>query len=250
MSRWPVSEIPRMSLVVLRDRLVHRIHAHSTTVISASNPACILQMNDLELLRILQIDDDLLSSVTFPHGAQENVGYTSTTGTGMPFPYNLVASTTLSDGEGNSLEKDYTYTNGYYYYGGVFDQRLAGFNTITERNLTDSNTNIFSINTFYHQGDTSDTTNGEYQDDEAKIGKPYRIEVYNNQGYANNDGALQKVTINKWDDSTLANNRQFVKLATTTTLEFDNLGGAHKDYGGLFQLRQHDRQCHWPCLLG
>jgi hypothetical protein len=48
-----------MRFVVLPGELVHRRWAHSTIGERVSNPASILQMNDLGPLHIIQIDDEI-----------------------------------------------------------------------------------------------------------------------------------------------------------------------------------------------
>ena len=76
---------------------------------------------------------------------------------------------------------------------------FAGFGLVTE---TDPVGNV--TKTYYDTSNGVSTSTGQYQDNFWKIGKPYRVENYDNAGH------LYKVTITKWDDASLGGNAAFV----------------------------------------
>jgi hypothetical protein len=82
----------------------------------------------------------------------------------------------------------YEYADGKYYYASAFDRKLAGFGKVTRVDSAGNKTV-----SYFHQGDSSNTSSGEYQDHDSKIGKVYRVEQQNSSGVA------FAVTINKWD---------------------------------------------------
>ncbi len=110
----------------------------------------------------------------------------------------------------------YEYRNGYYYPDSI-DHKFAGFGiviaTTTDNNVT---------KTYFHQGSTTDSTNGEFNDHISKAGKPYRTEVYDQSGN------LFTRTINKWARADYGDGRNFVKLAQTLTQNFDG-DASHRD---------------------
>jgi YD repeat-containing protein len=174
---------------------------------------------------------DLLTQITTSQGGTEHVGYQSshlytngsyTQSPNLPMPVIVVASTTISDGMGNTTETDYTYKGGLYYFGSPADRQFASFSSITQ---TNPNTNL-STRTYYDQGtSTLAAAPGKYNDDQAKIGKPYRIEQY----YTSSSTPLDMV-INKWDSAALSNNREFVDLSQSVHYRYAGDGtSAHKD---------------------
>ena len=173
------------------------------------------------------IDSNLLTKITYPEGGSTEISYKATgklqdssgnvLNPNLPIVFDVVSEITNDDGLGNTYSKSYSYTGGKYYFGDYLDRKFAGFKTVTE---TDGAGNVTV--TYYHQGDDSDSAHGEYDDDIAKAGKPYRIEVYDDAGN------LYSATINKWDEYNLGTGRDFVKLAQTVTAAYDG-DSTHKD---------------------
>lgn len=169
---------------------------------------------------------DLLSTITSSSGAVSSITYQASalyTATStllnpqLPQNYDTVKKIELNDGLGNIVTTNYSYEGGLYYYNGPDDRRPAGFHIVTK---TDAAGN--ATKTFFHQGDTSDTSHGEYVDDPAKIGKPYRVEA------RDTSGNLYSTTVNKWEAEALANGRSFVALTQKTDLQYDG-DSTHKD---------------------
>jgi RHS repeat-associated protein len=172
---------------------------------------------------------DLLSTITVPTGGTSSITYKPSSqykdsnnnllNPNLPFIVQTANTITTTDPVNNIVSTDtYTYAGGSYYINPAdpLDRKFAGFNKVAD---TDSAGNTAS--TYYHQGNTSDTSNGEYNDDEWKIGKPYRMEV------TDSSGNLYSKTINKWEDYDLGNGSKFVKLVRTTNLNY--YGSNHAD---------------------
>lgn len=177
---------------------------------------------------------DQLTKVTTDRGAVINVTYkqsplyrlATTTTLANPFlPVNLdlVSNITTSNGVNLSVSNDYLYDGGQYYFGGAYDRKLAGFATTTEKNALG-----YMVKTFYHQGSTTQSSLGEYNDTSSKIGKPYRVEVTD----ASNNALLKK--INRWENVSLSNDRNFVKqtqainvqdIGKLDTFDYDDTNG-------------------------
>jgi RHS repeat-associated protein len=131
--------------------------------------------------------------------------------------FDAVSQITNSDGLGNTQSLSYLYESGKYYFNTYLDRKFSGFNKIT---TTDSAGNY--IVNYYHQGNTTDTSNGEYSDDISKAGKIYRTEI------RDSSGNLYSLKVNKWDKYDLGSGRNFVKLVRTTNLTYDG-DSDHKD---------------------
>ncbi|MCC7522577.1 VCBS repeat-containing protein [Candidatus Uhrbacteria bacterium] len=173
--------------------------------------------------------NSLLSRITYPQGGNvsfvykraaqfrnENGGIANRAHVSIPTVSNIV----VSDGLGNIATTTYAYNGGMYSYNNPFDSRFAGFASTT---VVDPHGNV--TKTFFHQGNASDSTQGEFTDNYFKIGKPYRIEKYD--GSSN----LFEKTINKWDStsSTVASTTSaFVKLAQAVVYTYDG-DSSHKD---------------------
>jgi RHS repeat-associated protein len=164
---------------------------------------------------------DLLTSVTAPIGGTYTISYKlsnkyrnvdqSLLNPKLPLVLPTVERITVTDPvTGASGSSTWSYKDGFYYYASSTDRRLAGFGEITK---TDPAGNL--TKTFYHQGNASNTSQGEWNDHPAKIGKPYRTEQYDGAG------KLYATTVNRWDKSNLGAGRDFVKLAWTTTSIYD-----------------------------
>ena len=164
----------------------------------------------------------LLSEITLPTGGTISATYKPTPLSGnnnlVPQKVMVVTSLTTTDPVlGTSGTDTYAYIGGEYFYNGPFDRKFAGFNLVQK---TDAGGNI--TKTYYHTGDGTDTTHGEYADMESKIGKIYRTEQYSSSG------SLYNVTVNKWDNHNIGTDHDFVKLIRSTTLTYDG-GSSHRD---------------------
>ncbi len=73
-----------------------------------------------------------------------------------------------------------------------------------------------------YQGNSTNTTLGEYNDHVAKIGMPYRIEEYDNSSN------LYRLTVDKVDRYNIGTDHDFVKIIRRTELNYDGNSG-HKD---------------------
>jgi len=169
---------------------------------------------------------DLLYEIDYGTGGSMNITYKGAAeyrdGSGnvlnpnLPQAIETVSSISQNDGAGQISTTNYSYEGGQIYYNNARDIKFAGFSKITK---TDSLTKTVS---FYHQGNTSNSSQGEYQDHVSKIGKMYRQEVYNL------NGNLFSKMISKWDKTDLGNNRNFVKLIRTVQAVYDG-NTSHKD---------------------
>ncbi|MCX6738615.1 MAG: hypothetical protein NT098_01005 [Candidatus Parcubacteria bacterium] len=170
--------------------------------------------------------EELLSMVTTPNGGKVSITYKNTplylesgnlTNPILPFSLATVSSLTSNDGFGGYGTTTYSYSGGLYHYSSILDKKFAGFGKIIK---TDEAGNV--TKTYYHQGNTSDSSNGEYNDDISKMNKPYRIEQYDNSGN------LYSLIVNKWDKYSITASSTFVKLTQTTEEDFDG-NSSHKD---------------------
>ncbi|MCU0660174.1 MAG: putative toxin [Candidatus Pacebacteria bacterium] len=160
---------------------------------------------------------DYLSTITAPAGGSMSITYKEQ-------PINdknpitrspsqsitVVKDITTNDAFGTTGTRQYSYQDGKYQYYSDGHRTLAGFNIVT---TTDEVGNV--TKTFYHQGNGTDTSNGEYNDIPAKIGQPYRVEERDS---SNN---LYRLTVNKWDHYNIGTDHDFVKLARQTVLTYD-----------------------------
>jgi len=168
---------------------------------------------------------DLLVRVTHPQGGDSTFGYRaaaeyrngSAALNRLPFSMITVSTTTVSDGLGTIGTTTYSYQDGSYYVASSTDRRFGGFNKVVK---TDPVGNI--LNTYFHQGNTTSSSTGEYIDSGLKIGRVYRTEIYDNSGN------LYSKSISKWDKESLGVNRDFVKLAQRVDYAYDG-NGDHKD---------------------
>lgn len=162
---------------------------------------------------------NFMTKVTYPEGGDTTITYKSSAqfkdgsnnllNPNLPIIHTVVSQ--ISDNDGTtSAAHNYTYEGGRYYFNTYLDRKFAGFAKVTD---TDSAGNVKK--TFYHQGNTTDTTNGEYDDHVSKIGKPYRVEEYDGSGN------LYRLTVNKWDKYNIGTDHDFVKLVRATTLTYD-----------------------------
>ncbi len=172
---------------------------------------------------------NVIKKINYNTGGSTSVTYKSTplyrNGTTLLNPnlsmiIDTVSQVSTNDGNGNNSVIGYSYEGGYYYYGGAFDTKLAGFSKVvkTENPAVPLN----RIISYYHQGNDSNSGQGEYDDHISKVGKKYREELYD----ANWN--LQKKVINTWDKFPLNNGRYFVRLVNTLESIYDG-NSSHKD---------------------
>jgi len=172
-----------------------------------------------------KLESNLLKKITYSQGGNTEISYKPVaqiraSGTllnpNLPATMNVVSQIKNND---SAISETYTYSyeGGKYYFGTYLDRKFAGFSKVTE---TDSAGNI--KNTYYHQGDTTNTAGGEYSDEVSKIGKIYRIEEYNN------NGNLYRLTVNKWDKYNIATGHDFTKLVRQTVLTYEG-DSSHAD---------------------
>jgi RHS repeat-associated protein len=172
---------------------------------------------------------DLLSQINHSAGGSTHIDYqqaaayfdgsNNLTNTSVPFAMNTVHRISTNDGTTTSTLDTYTYKGGKFQYYGRTDKKFGGF---AEIDKTDSASSV--TKTFYHTGTGTDTAHGEYTDNYFKIGKPYRIEKYDNNQH------LYEKTINKWESVTSSTSTisGFTKLGQTVRSSYDGYS-SHKD---------------------
>ncbi len=163
---------------------------------------------------------DLLTSIGTSEGATSTIEYKLSTkyfdgnddllNPNLPIAVTTVSSITTDDGLGSESAETYSYADGFYYFNNQIDRKFAGFGLV-ER--VDDVGNI--TKTYFHQGNESASSTGEYSDHISKAGKPYRVESYD----SNNN--LYSKTINKWDRADMGNGVSFVKLSDSVEFAYD-----------------------------
>src|SRR5207248_420401 len=128
---------------------------------------------------------DQLTQISYPAGGKTNIQYkqvaayfdgsNNLTNTSVPFFLNTVYRVSSNDGTTTSTLDTYNYKGGKLQYYGPIDKKFGGFGEVDK---TDNAGNV--IKSFYHTGSGADSAHGEYQDNYWKIGKPYRVEKYDN----------------------------------------------------------------------
>ncbi|MFH1653821.1 MAG: RHS repeat-associated core domain-containing protein [Pseudomonadota bacterium] len=134
-----------------------------------------------------------------------------------PINFQTVHKITTDDGYGNKSTTEYEYADAFYYYNDPLEREFAGFGSMTKYDPEKN----YTIN-YYHQGNDTMASIGEYDDHISKRGKPYRVEKYD----AN--GNLYATTINRWVSADLGNGRYFVSLAQSVQTERDPLNSSDK----------------------
>lgn len=174
---------------------------------------------------------DLLTVITYPEGGSATVSYkpssqykngTALLNPNLPFVVQTVNSVVTNDAFGTTSTKTYLYEGGKYAFVDSLNRKFAGFSKVTETDAAGGKTV-----TYYHQGDTTNSSQGEYSDHFSKIGRAYRIERLDSAG--NKYAAM----INKWDRYDLGSGASFVKLIQTISQTFDGNAG-HKDTASEF----------------
>jgi len=169
---------------------------------------------------------NLATTLTYESGGSTSVTYKTTpqytsgsalSNPKLPHILHTVYQLSNDSAFGVTSTSTFKYEDGLYYYSDAFNRQFAGFEKVTK---TDSASN--AVKTFYHQGNTTNSSIGEYSDHASKMGKPYRIERLDSSGnkYA--------VTISKWDKYNQGTGRDFVKLLRTVDFTYDG-DTDHKD---------------------
>ncbi|MDD5341005.1 MAG: carbohydrate binding domain-containing protein [Patescibacteria group bacterium] len=170
---------------------------------------------------------DMLEQATNSRGGENDITYKGspqyTDGSGdllnpnLPILTQTVSQITYDDGLGHNWSENYEYADGTYYFSDYLNRKFAGFGQVVK---TDAEGNV--TKTYFHQGNDSDSSHGEYSDDYYKIGKPYRTEVHDDS-----DNLYSK-SINKWESYDLGDDNAFVKLTQTISSAYDG-DTTHKD---------------------
>lgn len=132
----------------------------------------------------------------------------------LPINTNTVEKVSVYDGFATTSEYLYRYASGTFYFENFRSKKFAGFGRV-ER--TDALGNV--VKTYFHQGNYTATSTGEYDDHISKAGRPYRIEQYDS------NGNLFSKTINRWDRydtiTTAVATSSFVKFVDTLEFTYD-----------------------------
>lgn len=160
------------------------------------------------------VKPDLLATSTSQLGGVTSVTYKGSPKHGLnpslPLVLDTVQKVAYNDGIGASWDTEYSYQGGLYYTGSLRDRKFVGFKTIS---ATDDLG--FVTKQFFHQGDASNSTIGEYDDHISKLGRIFRTEVYDNAGN------LYAKTISKWDRFDRGDGASFVKLVQAVDFSYD-----------------------------
>ncbi len=170
---------------------------------------------------------DYLTGIIYPQGGNTAITYKATSrfvddsgnllNPKLPNISQVVSQVVNSDGLGTNTTNTYSYEGGEFYFNTYLDRKLAGFNKVTNTDAAGNKTI-----SYFHQGNTTDTSNGEYSDHFSKIGKMYRQEIQDSSGN------VYTKTIHKWDKYDLGGGRNFVKNVRTAQLTYDG-DSDHKD---------------------
>ncbi len=183
------------------------------------------------------VSPDLLKQIVNSKGGKTTVGYQSSARyfdtSGNPVnssvPFIVQTAHTITTDNGSFLSSQrmiatttYDYQRGYYYASSAdpYSRQFTGFGLVIEEKPSGAGTK-----TYFHQGNSSDSTNGEYNDRISKAGRPYRIEVLDATTTSAN---LYARTINKWARADYGDGRNFVKLVNSLTQTFDG-DSTHRD---------------------
>jgi len=169
---------------------------------------------------------DLLKKVTYPRGGSTSVTYQGSAqyksgstylNPNLPMSMVTVKQLTNNEGFGNTSTSQFSYEGGKYYFNTPLDRKFAGFGKVVKTDAAGNKTK-----TYYHQGDASDSSHGEYSDDHSKIGKIYRVEITDSS-----DNIYAK-KISKWENYDLGSGNDFVKLTQAVEQTYDG-DNDHKD---------------------
>jgi RHS repeat-associated protein len=150
-----------------------------------------------------------ITSITYKTSAQYFDGATQLN-PDLPFVLDTLYQMTNSDGLGVSAMYEYQYEQGNYYYNDPFDRKFSGFGKVVKTDSADNTTT-----TFFHQGDASNSSQGEHNDDISKLSKIYRVEI------TDSEGDIYRKVINKWENVDLGADNDFVKLTAQVDFAYD-----------------------------
>jgi RHS repeat-associated protein len=162
--------------------------------------------------------ENMMTSVTIPSGNTTTVTYgyellKNTNTHGSPQSQYVVKSIIDSTTPVNTIT--YTYENGLQFSNNEdMTKKFAGFEKVTT-----VNTEGIKEVSYYHQGNTSNTSLGEFDDNKFKIGREYRTETYTPAN------VLAKTVITKWSSGDLGSGRGLV--VPETVLSRYTLGGTY-----------------------
>lgn len=168
-----------------------------------------------------QNNQDVLATTTYPTGGKTIAEYTKSAmlGTNPELPISLLVVTklTTTDVTGRSFNRTYTYSGGKMYLAdGVRERKFAGFYNITET------TPHAVTRTYFNQGDSINTAEGEQSDGYAQTNRPFREDILDSMGAA----TLQR-TYFRWDTATTGGSTH---LGLGRKMEWSmGTAGAHKD---------------------
>ncbi len=164
---------------------------------------------------------DMLKEVVNSRGGKTTVGYqasaeyfTESGALANPYmPFVAQTARTITTDNGSFLTghrviatTTYDYQRGYYYGTGTDPllRQFGGYGLVME-SLPQGK----YVRTYFHQGNGSDTDNGEYVDHISKAGRAYRIDIADGTTTSAN---LYAQTKNNWARTEYADGRSFVKL--------------------------------------
>ncbi len=179
---------------------------------------------------------DLLSQITLPTGGEINVAYKASPqyksgNTLLNAKLPITVQTVQAIGEYDSVmgvvgTTTYEYAGGSYYFNDPHDRKFAGFETVTQTR-PDGSKRI----DYFHQGNSSNSSNYEYQDFHPKIGKSFRTDSRDA-----GDNLMVLIT-NKIEEDVLSSeifgDRFFVYPLQTITETYDG-NGTHRDIATTF----------------
>lgn len=169
---------------------------------------------------LVHIDESSGSDIDVTYQSSAN----STENPDLPFTLQTATAIGRSDGLGTTATTTYQYEDGEFYFGSRLDRMYAGFGLVSQ---TDPVGNVSK--TFYHQGNDTATSTGEYNDRRSKIGKSFRTETYDD------NENLYSLQIQGFDHFIRGTNADFVFVATTTTLGYDG-DADHRDMAESFSF--------------
>ncbi|MFA4845778.1 MAG: SpvB/TcaC N-terminal domain-containing protein, partial [Patescibacteria group bacterium] len=157
---------------------------------------------------------NMLIHITNSQEGQSTITYASSLEDGvqedLPFIIQVVESISTDDGLGNVSTESYRYEEGDFYFVDARDRQFAGFGKATK---TDNVGNITV--TYFHQGNNTNSTQGESTDTISKLGRMYREEIYDTTSN------LYKVRLLDWQSVDLGDDRSFVYLEDEVELLYD-----------------------------
>ncbi len=164
---------------------------------------------------------NMLTHITNSQGGQSTIVYTSSVEDGvqenLPFIIQVVESVSTDDGLGNVSTESFRYEEGDFYFVNAQNRQFAGFGKVTKTDGV-GNTTV----TYFHQGNDTNSAQGEATDIISKLGRMYRKETYDD---ADN---LYNVQLLDWQFVDLGNDRTFIYLEDELELLYDG-GTTHID---------------------